>query len=463
MRLAAALAILLVPASSLAEPVGEDDPPRSTTPAEHTSSEVEGAPVPGQESGQLEGDPGDSTARRVGRGVLIVPKLAIHGVLAPVRAGVWAYDRYHLKARALRLFFNKDETAGVYPVAELQSQYGLDVGARFVHRDLAGEREHLLLHAGTGGRYRSMLSARVQTGDRLGSRLVLELEGRFERRPHDRFYGLGNDNAGAVGMTGDVVEARFREQLLRSTLAADLRLAGDLHLRAAGAVADFELGRSDEGPPIDELYPVETMVGFAGVQHAYAELELRWDTRRPGSVWDPPVARSAGWLLAGFAGRVEALDDGADYYRYGIDLQRFVRLGTGPRVLSGRFYAETVSGDLTEVPLTQLPRLGGKALLRGYALDRFRDRTAAVGSIEYAWDLSRYLTASTFVDAGRVFGAPREVTFDDLRVGYGISIAAHTERTFLVRATLASSIDGGVFLDLAFDPVFDLDPRTERR
>jgi hypothetical protein len=449
-----AITALLAPVAALAEPVGEDDAPPSR-PAEHTAADVQGAPVPGAESGQVEADRGDSTARRVGRGVLLVPKLALQGVFAPVRAGLWAYDRYHLKARVLRVFFNDSETIGLYPVAVLESQYGVTVGARFLHRDLFGEHERLGLHAGTGGRFRQIASAKLRSGQRFGERLALELETEFERRPRDAFYGIGNADDG--------VEARFREQLMRAALIADVRVAGPFHLRGSAALSDTDHGRSDDGPPIDELYPLDTMVGFGGVRHGYGELELRWDTRRAADAWDPPSARSTGWLLAGFAGRATALDAGADYYRYGVDLQRFITLGRGPRTLSGRLYGEAVSGGADEVPFTQLPRLGGKTLLRGYALDRFRDRVAAFGSVEYAWDINRFASASTFVDIGRVFPSLRDVAPDDLRVGYGIALEARSDRTFLLRASLASSIDGGVFLDIAFDPVFDLEPRVVRR
>ena len=41
-------------------------------------------------------------------------------------------------------------------------------------------------------------------------------------------------------------------------------------------------------------------------------------------------------------------------------------------------------------------------------------------------------------------------------MGYG-------ERNLRVRASLASSIDGGIFFDVAFDPVSELDARVEQR
>lgn len=451
------LVVLLAPSAVFAEPVGEDTAP-PCPPAELSAGDVESAPLPGEESGRADQEAGDSLARTLGRGALFVPKLAIEGTLAPVRASVWAYERYHLHDRALRLLFNDAETIGVYPVAQLESQYGVNVGARFVHRDLFGAREHLGLHVGTGGRFRQIASAAVRSGDRLGP-LELELGGDYERRPRDAFYGIGN----APMLAPDDGETRFREQLVRATLVGDLRVSGPFHLRASAAIADFDFARSEDGPPIDQVYPRETLVGFDGIRHTYGELEVRWDSRRAASSWDVDSVRATGSLLSAFAGRVTALDAGADYFRVGVDLQHFVTLGRGPRVLSFRFYGETVSGDVDEVPFTQLPRLGGKTLLRGYALDQFRDRVAAMASTEYAWDLNRYLSASTFVDAGRVFPALHDLAIEDVRVGYGVAIEAHSRRSFLLRASLASSLDGGLFLDVAFDPVFDLGPRVERR
>ncbi|HEU0034538.1 MAG TPA: BamA/TamA family outer membrane protein [Kofleriaceae bacterium] len=457
----------LIGGSAIAEPVGEDDPPPATE-SEPTASDVEGAPAPGDESGRVDPPASDSTVREVGRGVLFVPKLALETAFAPVRAGVWAYDHYHLRRLAIRIFFDDTETYGLYPVGQLESGYGFNVGARFVHRDLFGAREHLALHAGTGGRFRTIASAAIRSGRRLGDRFTLQLDGQFEQRPKDAFYGIGN--ADAIVIDGMVVptgaEARFREQLLRTAAVADTRLVDGLHLRASGALASFTFDRSDVGAPIDELYPMQTMLGWDGIRHAYTELALRWDSRRRVNAWDSPAVRAGGWLLEGYGGRVTALDEGADYNRYGVDLQRFVRIGEGPRVVSARLFGEAVSGSIDEVPFTQLPRLGGKTLLRGYPLDRFRDRVAAMGSLEYAWDVSRLVSASAFVDAGRVYGSPSAVIderWDDLRVGYGISLEGHTDRSFLVRTSISTSIDGGVFFDLAFDPVFDLDPRVERR
>jgi hypothetical protein len=456
MRLAP-LCIVLASHTVVAEPIGEDDPPAVSRDDEPTAVDVTGAPLPGAESGRIDpGEPIDSTARKVGRGVLFVPRLAVGTVFAPVRAGIWAYDRYQLKERYLDLFFNDARTFGVLPTATLESGYGFTFGAKLVHEDLFGGRERLRLRAATGGRFRQLATVALASGDRFGRRFGVELDGRFERRPHDVFYGIGD--AGT-----SMPEARFRQQLARAALASELRIAGPLRIRASGALADFELGRGDDGPAIDELYPAETMTGFDGVRHGYLELEVAWDSRRHARPWEVAAIPATGWLVLAFGGRTIALDDNADYWRYGGDIQRFLRVGAGPRVVSARLYGEAVGGSLTEVPFTQLPRLGGATLLRGYSADRFRDRVAALGSIAYSWDISRALSTSVFVDAGRVFPSVRDVELSGLRLGYGVELEAHTARAFVMRIGLASSVDGGVFLDLAFDPVFDLSPRTERR
>jgi hypothetical protein len=48
-------------------------------------------------------------------------------------------------------------------------------------------------------------------------------------------------------------------------------------------------------------------------------------------------------------------------------------------------------------------------------------------------------------------------------VGYGMSLQLHVNRHFIAAVSVASSIDGGVFVDLAFDPVFDIEQRVEQR
>lgn len=442
-----------------------DEPPVAPhSPAEHTAAETSGAPKPGTESGRVDrGDGGDSAARIIARGVLFLPKLAFQAAFAPVRGGIWAYQRFQLGTRVKGIFFNDEGTIGLYPTLAIESGFGINVGASFVLRDVFGEREQFGLHAGTGGRFSQIFKTKFDTGNRLGDNVKLELRGRYERRPKDAFYGIGNDDPSDMDLVDPATEARFRKTRARASAVFDLQVVGDLHAIASEEITDMEFEASEEGPAIDALYMPSSLVGFSGVRTSYTELELRYDSRRAASIWDAPSTRGTGWLLSSYAGSSIAIGAGRDYWRYGGELQRFVQLGLAPRVLSVRLSGEAVSGSYEEVPFDELPRLGGKFLLRGYPLDRFRDRVAAVGSAEYTWDLARHISASTFVDAGRVYSAIGDANLQDLRVGYGFYLEARTEKRYLMRLSVASSIDGGVFLDFAFDSPFDVDTRVERR
>jgi outer membrane protein assembly factor BamA len=122
-----------------------------------------------------------------------------------------------------------------------------------------------------------------------------------------------------------------------------------------------------------------------------------------------------------------------------------------------------VTAGRDEVPFTELPRLGGSTYLRGYSLDRFRDRVAAFGSATYSWDLSQWFSANVFVDAGRVYPSLDQLSLEGMRMGYGVALEAHSTNSFVLEGSIASSIDGGLMFNLSFNPVFDIDERVRRR
>lgn len=435
-------------------------PPKPTPSDEPTARDADGAPLPGHETGRTDQEAGDSLLRSIGQGVLTVPKVVLVTALQPVRVGLWAYDRYNFGDRFNGAFFDDTSTYGLYPTLKVDSSYGINIGARIIHRNLFGGHEKFSIRGSTGGQFRTVLDGRLNSGTRLGERVKLEARGEYERRPRDPFYGIGNDNPG--------IQTRFRTELKRATAFLDIKAADRVVIRGTGALTDrvYSPSSPSEGLPIDQEFDTTTLTGFTGVQNVYTELEVRWDQRGREATPGRHEIYDTGYLLSAFTGRVHQMDSGAvaeDYWRYGGEAQYFLGLGVGPRVLMTRVHVESVTGDTNDVVFNQLPALGGSQLLRGYAPDRYRDRAAVVGTAEYFWGLGQLFMASVFVDGGRVYSSLNDVSAHDLRVGYGGSLQLHGDRQYIAGVTMSSSIDGGFFINLTFDPVFDYDPRGERR
>ncbi len=428
-----------------------------------TAAELAHAPEPGAESGRADPPAQDSVLRDIGQGVLLPPRVAFEIVMAPVRGSVYVLDRYRVIDWWKRTFFDPTLTYGVYPTVVVDASYGVTVGARAVHRNLLGKDEHAALRVGGGGEYRFVVAGGFRTGHRFGERTQVEAQGRYERRPEDNFYGIGN--------VSDAEETNFRQRLERGSATLDVRAVDSLHVRGAAALTDIDFEPSTKGTPIDEVYDVNMLTGWTGVRNLYGELELRWDRRRYPTVLDRHHVIDHGELAAVYAGYVHEICCSGptmspvpgDYWRYGGDVQTFIRLGAGPRVLVLRGHVDAVTGELDEVAFSQLPKLGGQYLLRGYPRDRFRDRIAALGTIDYEWDLSRYLIASVFGDVRRVARTWQDFDLSGLRFGYGLGVQLHKTNAYLATASIASSIDGGVFFTLAFDPIFNIEPRVEQK
>jgi hypothetical protein len=441
--------------------------PKQSPGRELTATDVRTAPLPGQEGGQLQPDPGDSALRAIGRGILFLPKLAVEVVLSPVRGAIWAEDRYRLEDAYHRVFYNADQTIGLFPTATYTSGFGLSAGAGFVDTQLFGKHESLTLEATTGAitgdTYRVGALGSLRSGERLSRWLQLGIDAGFVRRPAEPFYGIGNGDV--VAPTGSPIDPRsdatsvetyHRYQEARVAVVGDARVLNSLQVLGTGALTSLGFARSTTGEPIDEVFAPQDLVGFTtGVRHAYGELELRWDTRGRATPWEPRDVHSVGSLVDAYAGRVHRLDGGPDFWRYGAELQHNWRLARGPRVVTVRFHGAGVTGQRDEVPFTELPALGGGSFLRGYPFERFRDRIAAFGTVQYQWDLSSLLDAYLFTDAGRVFPSLDELTVRGMRVGYGIGLELHGPGGFLLEGSLASSSDGGVFLSVSLNPVLD--------
>jgi hypothetical protein len=461
------------PIASSAQPARPPPEPAPVPQApEPTSRDASGAPLPGNESGRTDAEPGDSTGTQVARAALFVPKWLFAIVMAPVEGALYVEGKYQLEDWYDRLFYYRDRTIAIIPTATYATGYGLSVGAQFTDTNTIGRHERLLLEATTGFQYRIGLRASMDTGDRLGP-LRLELSGNFDRRPSEPFYGIGNEGDVQEFGTQSMIDAFddqtaiqsfFRYEEARASLLADVKLWRHLDLDARGSLTELKYTHgTHQFPSIDDVYEPSSLVGFnTTFKHEYGEVALEWDDRAADNVWEPSNVHGTGTLAVIYAGLVNPVDQGTnDFWHYGTELQHYFRIGFGPRVLVARFHGEAVSGNISDIPITELPMLGGPTFLRGYTYARFRDRIAMSGSLQYMWSLTANSHAYLFTDVGRVYREWDDVTLRDLHAGFGLGLEIYIAPTFLTDLSIGSSTDGGVALQAEFSPI--LDQRTRWR
>jgi hypothetical protein len=427
------------------------------------------APPADQASGieREEEPPASARARTVTRAVLFAPRMVVWTAAQPIRGGAYVYERYNLPGVFRRTFFSVDEKFGIYPTGQWTSGFGGTLGGRLVHRDLFGADERLKLRAGWGGQYRYMVGGNLRSGRRLGG-VALELDAGLERRPNERFFGIGNANRTVVtdmpldpSVPSVAIDTRFREDLARVLARADVAIGAGIELRVTGAWTTRTLGGTGEADSIEHAYMTEQLAGWPRVETLRGEAELVYDSRRPTSRYQSTVLDATGWFASVHAGAARGVDgDPSRFGSAGGEVQRLFDLYRGSRILAVRLLADTVLGG--PVPFLDLPRLGGNDLLRGYPWWRFRDRAIGLAAVEYTWDLGNFMAAYTFVDVGRAYPSLAAIDASELRVGFGGGIQLHTMHSYLGRVQLAASRDGDMFFEVVLSPQFARRERVGR-
>ena len=449
--------------------------PSETAASTLSHNNVKGAPRPDNASGQVESSRTKGDGWRWGPRILFFPLRVVGEIIIfPIRGALWLLETQALIPRAKSIFFNSEGTFGLFPTALVETGFGLNVGARLVIRDLYRDTD-ISGRFGFGGRFSRILSLNIKSKDSFKF-AELEFQAMHEVRPFERFFGIGNTDEVDVQPTTlldpfgeDSFESRFKLDAIRIFLEANLKIEGNWGLQYSSAFLDRGYADARDGieteDQLAENFDTNNVTNFeSGNRSIYNEIELSYDARVTPSRWEPLSTPSTGWYAEAFAGYMAGLtDDSGNYFRLGFDLQRYIRLYKGPRFLTLRLLGEHVTGDYEDVAFTDLPVLGGRTELRGYAIDRFRDRTAILGSAEYQWDLLNTLNGFIFVDTGRVYSGLDDLGVSDLRLGFGGGIQAHTRNGYLGRMILSSSKDGGLFFYLSFDPIYETENRVERR
>jgi outer membrane protein assembly factor BamA len=420
--------------------------------------------APGEARQVAQSDETSDDTLWVPRLLFAVPRLVFDAATLPLVGLAALEDEHQLVDRAEDFFFNDERTFGVFPTAFIETGNSPNVGLRVLHRDLFGGGERMRLRAGYGGDDQLIYRGDLRTG-RVGERTRITLGGGYRREDRGRFYGFGNADSVAQWRISSPVDPYARDVAVKTeyfTHGSWLEASGTLQPEPNLAFTFSQLWRNrtfetvpgEPGEPaLDEAYDTSRLANLGEFRSDFVVgLEVELDTRIARRADVPVALPAAGWLFSAAVERQMRMEvTRSDYSRVRVDLNRYIDVYRGDRVLRLRLRGEWVVGEIERISFVDLATLGGHQLLRGYGRGRFRDRASALGSAEYRYPVGESLAAYVFADVGRVYPNVDEVRLRDLRMGFGAGLYLYSTHNTLLRLQVASSIDGGLFFRLDFN------------
>jgi outer membrane protein assembly factor BamA len=382
---------------------------------------------------------GASTMRSIGHGFGV----AVRIFLLPFRALVQLEARWKLLSK-LRILVNDENTLGLVPTLAFESAFGVNVGARTFLDNYFGADEYLALSANTGGSVVQAYQLDAELPRIAATPFYVRTTIRFEENDNQFFAGIGNPDSDIANATLPATETstptRFSQKRFLAVLSAGIELhrgGTRVWIGASGIYNDRTFGAAgaDAGDPsIETGYDTRTLRGFDdGIRNLELTTDFEIDTR------DHRGTTTAGGVVRGFAGGGSL--ERARYAHYGAEAAYFFSPFWPRRTFVGRVVLEGIYDRDNDAPFTELPRLGGAGLLRGYRSNRFRDMLATIATVEYRWPIHQLITGELFVESGKVgstYDALLGAGFsNDWHVAYGGGVIIHTTDRIRLRIDIA--------------------------
>jgi outer membrane protein assembly factor BamA len=355
------------------------------------------------------------------------------GLFWPFEQTMAMLEKYAILDWYKEIFYNAEETASIVPTLSISLSNGFTLGAKAEHTDLLGNDEVALLSAKYGGRFSQAYEASFKADHLMGSPIWLEAITVFDAERNSRFFGYGDNDINGVGSDPTVraTDTRFQQQraLIKGHLGWTFgRHSREVKLGWEGRYVNASFDSAPDGVvSIEDVFDTSQVTAFDnGYRIFETGVNFIVDTR------DVHGATTSGLYLDSFVTRTPQLND-FNYFHWGVAAtgyiplyRRTVRLSDA-RVLAIRAVVESAEGDLDEIPFTELPRLGGSNMLRGYVSGRFRDKHLWVATAEYRYPISEMVGGSIFVDVGDVYGSYSDWFGEAPEVGGGFGFVVRDE------------------------------------
>jgi outer membrane protein assembly factor BamA len=262
----------------------------------------------------------------------------------------------------------------------------------------------------------------------------------------ERFFGrgMGSAQSDATAFALD-----------RRRVVADATLTATDWLRVSGTAGTLRATTADAHaphvPPIATRFTAADAPGV-GVENSFAVLSMS----ATADFRNVPQNPRDGGRYHVAASRYAAMDQRPhSFTRVDAEVEQHFSAWKRQRLITLRAVASTtITADGHEVPFYLQPTLGGSQLLRGFVTDRFRDRSLLAVQAEYGWDLTPFMNAVLFYEAGTVAPRLRDIRAGDFRRDYGIGFRFGSARTVAFRTDVALGSGEGARLTMRFNHAF---------
>ena len=255
--------------------------------------------------------------------------------------------------------------------------------------------------------------------------LSITLDGLHSDAPQLDYYGSGPDS-----LKSNRTDYRREETLFESRV----RFSPHRNLTSACRVGQLFLnvgpGTSDRIAPTDSVFGPEEAPGL-DAQSDYviggcsAQIDLR----------DFPNDPHVGTFFRAGYDRYQAEEiDRFSFNRFYAAAEHYIPFLNEKRVIALRAKTE-LSWHAPDqvVPFYMQVTLGGDTELRGFRRYRFYDENSIVLTGEYRWQVSTGFDMAMFLDAGKVFNKPSEISLTDLETSPGFGLRFKGKRGLVVR------------------------------
>jgi hypothetical protein len=369
---------------------------------------------------------------------LAAPEYLWKGFTYPFKRLAIAYERTDFMNRALDLFLNQERTGGIYPRFALGGALSSGIGFTAFNKNLFHQQKEVQLRYLLATRGNQTADFRYRDPSFLGSSFMFETDVFWLKFDNSYFY-LGGNRAGENDQTKYALDQVSMNATLSHMVAPNLKAS----LLGRLLVTDAEPSSRLPSTPVTVPGINNDMQGVA------VEPSLTYDSR------DNQFRPSTGWFLdSGFTFTEQLNRDQFRYMGYWVDMQRYIPVFQGNRVLLVRAYLsklDSLNGQ--SIPFYELNLLDVNNGLRGFDRGRWQDKGALLFNLEWRYPVWKDIEGTIFLDQGQVFGDYKDLQLKLFQYSAGAGFRFVTAQKFSFRMQVAASQDGVLTLlraDLEF-------------